>query len=45
METHFFSSMKSKNEVGRFIEMANKEPNYEKKAETFLNLLEFGTNG
>lgn len=45
METHFFSSMKNKDELGRFIEMANHEPNYEQKAETFLNLLECGTNG
>ena len=40
METHFFSGMKSKDELGRLIEVANKEPNYEQKAEVFLKLLE-----
>lgn len=35
----FFSSMKSKNELGRIIEIANKESTYEEKAERFLNLI------
>ena len=41
MKTHFFSSMKSKDELGRYIEIANKRPNYEQKAEAFLKLLGF----
>ena len=41
MDTQFFSSMKSKDELGRLIEMANREPSYELKAEAFLKLLEF----
>ena len=35
----FFGGMKPKNELGKFIEIANKEDSYEKKAEKFLNLL------
>ncbi|MFX1588730.1 MAG: hypothetical protein ACFFC1_11285 [Promethearchaeota archaeon] len=35
----FFSSMKSKNELGRIIEIANKEIELEKKAEKFLSLI------
>lgn len=35
----FFSSMKSKKELGKIIEIANKEPNFEKKAEKFLSLI------
>ena len=35
----FFSGMKTKKELGKIIEMANKEPTYEKKAEVFLKLL------
>ena len=35
----FFSSMKSKTELGKIIEMANKEQDYESKAETFLKLI------
>lgn len=38
-ERNFFSSMKSKKELGRIIELSNKEKEYEKKAETFLRLL------
>ena len=38
-DKEFFSSMLSKKELGRFIEIANKEPTYEKKAEKFLRLL------
>ena len=44
MKTHFFSSMKSKDELGRYIELANKHPNYEQKATTFLKLLELEAN-
>lgn len=35
----FFSSMLPKKELGRIIEVANREPTYEKKAEKFLILL------
>jgi hypothetical protein len=35
----FFSSMKSKIELGKIIEIANKESNIEKKAEKFLALI------
>jgi len=35
----FFSSMKSKNELGKIIEIANREPNFEMKAEKFLSLI------
>lgn len=35
----FFSSMKSKKELGKIIEIANKESSYEKKAEIFLSLI------
>ncbi|MFO7889699.1 MAG: hypothetical protein R6V04_05095 [bacterium] len=35
----FFSSMKSKKELGRIIEIANKESNFERKAEKFLSLI------
>ena len=38
-ERNFFSSMKSKNELGKIIELANKESSYEKKAEAFLKLI------
>jgi len=35
----FFSSMKSRGELGRIIEIANKEPDLQKKAEKFLSLI------
>ncbi|MEM4260253.1 MAG: hypothetical protein QXG00_03380 [Candidatus Woesearchaeota archaeon] len=35
----FFAGMKSKNELGKFIQVADKENSYEKKAEKFLNLM------
>ncbi len=35
----FFSSMKSKKELGKIIEIANREPNFEMKAEKFLSLI------
>jgi hypothetical protein len=38
-ERSFFSSMKSKKELGHIIELANKEDSYEKKAERFLELI------
>lgn len=38
-DREFFSSMQSKNELGRIIEIANKESSYEKKAEKFLELI------
>jgi hypothetical protein len=38
-ERNFFSSMKSKKELGKIIEIANREETYEKKAEVFLKLL------
>ncbi|ODS42332.1 MAG: hypothetical protein MSIBF_03115 [Candidatus Altiarchaeales archaeon IMC4] len=38
-EQNFFSSMKSKQEIGKIIEIANKKPNYKEKAEEFLRLI------
>ena len=38
-ERSFFSSMKSKQELGKVIETANRETTYEKKAEIFLKLI------
>ena len=38
-ERNFFSSMKSKKELGEIIEIANREKAYEKKAEVFLKLI------
>lgn len=38
-EWQFFSSMKSKKELGEIIEIANREPNFERKAEKFLSLI------
>lgn len=35
----FFAGMKSKNELGKFIQLADKEDTYEKKAEKFLTLM------
>ncbi len=37
-ERNFFSSMKTKKELGEIIEIANREESYEKKAEMFLRL-------
>lgn len=45
MDLNFFSRVKSKEELGRLIEIAGKEPTYELKAETFLKLLESEENG
>ena len=38
-EMEFFSSMKSKKELGQIIEIANREATYEQKAEKFLKLI------
>jgi len=38
-ECQFFSSMKSKKELGRIIEIANREPDFESKGEKFLALI------
>lgn len=38
-ERNFFSSMKSKKELGHIIQQANQEESYEKKAERFLKLI------
>jgi len=38
-ELEFFSSMKSKKDLGQVIEIANKESTFEKKAEKFLSLI------
>lgn len=38
-DLNFFSSMRTKNELGRIIEISNKEKTYEEKAELFLKLL------
>lgn len=35
----FFAGMKSRNELGKLIEIANKQDTYEKKAEKFLNMM------
>ena len=35
----FFAGMKNKNELGKFIQIADKEGTYEKKAEKFLTLM------
>ncbi len=38
-DRNYFSSMKSREELGKIIELANKEKAYEKKGEVFLKLL------
>jgi len=38
----FFSGMRTKSELGKIIEIANREPSYEKKAEKFLELMRNG---
>jgi len=38
-DREFFSSMQTKTELGKIIEIANKESSYEKKAEKFLELI------
>lgn len=38
-ELEFFSSMKSKKDLGQIIEIANRESIFEKKAEKFLSLI------
>jgi len=38
-ERNFFSSMKSRKELGKIIEIANREQTFERKAEVFLKLL------
>lgn len=38
-EREFFSGMKTKKQLGKIIEIANREETYEKKAEKFLSLL------
>ena len=38
-ERNFFSSMKSRQELGKIVEIANQEKEYEGKAEVFLNLI------
>src|SRR3989338_2585535 len=38
-EREFFSGMKTKKQLGRIIEIANKEKTYEKKAEKFLEMV------
>ena len=44
MPMNFFSSMKSKEELGRLIESANSAPTYQQKGEKFLKLLQDGKN-
>jgi len=39
-EQEFFASMKSRKELGKLIEIANKEPTYEGKAQKFLELIQ-----
>lgn len=43
-ELNFFAGMKSKEELGRFIEIANTESTYPQKSETFLRLLKDGSH-
>jgi hypothetical protein len=38
-ESEYFSGMKTRNELGRIIEVANREDSYEKKAQRFLDLI------
>ena len=38
-EREFFAGMKTKKQLGKIIEIANKEENYEQKAQKFLSLL------
>jgi len=38
-EREFFSAMVTKNRLGKIIEIANREPTYEKKAEKFLEII------
>ncbi len=35
----FFAGMRTKHELGRFVEIANKEETYERKAEKLLSLM------
>lgn len=35
----FFSGMKTRKELGKIIEIASREPDYERKAEKFLSLI------
>lgn len=41
-DRNYFSSMKSRTELGQIIELANKEQTYEKKGEVFLKLIKEG---
>lgn len=44
-EREFFSGMKTKNQLGKIIEISNKKDSYEKKAEKFLELIRTEENG
>lgn len=44
-DREFFSGMKTKKQLGKIIEIANKEESYEKKAEKFLFLIRIEENG
>jgi len=44
-EREFFSGMRTKKQLGKVIEIANKEDKYEKKAEKFLELIRTEKNG
>jgi hypothetical protein len=41
-DSEFFSGMRTKSELGKIIEIANREPSYEEKAEKFLELIRNG---
>jgi hypothetical protein len=41
-DSEFFSGMRTKSELGKIIEIANREPSYEEKAEKFLELMRNG---
>lgn len=44
-DREFFSGMRTKRQLGKIIEIANKESTYEKKAEKFLQLIRTEENG
>ena len=44
-DREFFSGMRTKKQLGRIIEISNKEETYEKKAEKFLQLIRTDKNG
>ncbi|MEA3324531.1 MAG: hypothetical protein U9Q37_05250, partial [Euryarchaeota archaeon] len=41
-DSEFFSGMRTKSEPGKIVEIANREPSYEEKAEKFIELIRNG---